>query len=322
MFDSSNIELPDDFFKNLNGKMKSITSLFKNYKGTKIPSFQQATTSYYSANGLFRDASHVKEIGDLVLSPESLSYAFNACSRLREFPNITLNNLDRLHTYSYGNNSYMFQNCCSLRSIPKDFLKEIYNTAATSSSNVVYTAMFGNCYALDEIVGLSPRSATLTSNMLVSVIGSNYHLQRFVFDTQEDGTPYKVNWKNQTISFYNYIGWAGYSNADKNLTTNYNSGITADKEVKNKDDYNRLKDDPDWWSREFIFSRFGHNAAVELINSLPDASDYLATQSGGNNSIIFYKNAGMSIDGGGVSDLTEEEIAVAAAKGWTISYTG
>jgi hypothetical protein len=174
---------------------------------------------------------------------------------------------------------------------------------------------------LDEIVGLSPKTATLTSNVFVNTFNNCYHLKRIIFDTQEGGTPYTANWKNQTIDLSKYVGWAGESGAHLTITS-FNSGITADKEITvAKGNYNVLKDDPDWWSREFIYSRFGHDAAVELINSLPDTDAYLVSQNASNNIVKFYTNAGMNTDGGSVSQLTEEEVAVAAAKGWSIAYT-
>ena len=66
------------------------------------------------------------------------------------------------------------------------------------------------------------------------------------------------------------------------------------------------------------YSRYNHTSAVNTINSLPDTSAYLAT-AGGTNTIKFKSNAGSATDGGAISNLTEEEIAVATAKGWTVS---
>jgi hypothetical protein len=41
--------------------------------------------------------------------------------------------------------------------------------------------------------------------------------------------------------------------------------------------------------------------------------------SGGTNTIKFKGASGAKTDGGAINTLTEEEIAVAAAKGWTVS---
>jgi hypothetical protein len=61
------------------------------------------------------------------------------------------------------------------------------------------------------------------------------------------------------------------------------------------------------------YSRYNHDSAVETINSLPDTSAY------GTNTIKFKGASGALTDGGAINTLTEEEIAVAAAKGWTVT---
>ena len=80
-----------------------------------------------------------------------------------------------------------------------------------------------------------------------------------------------------------------------------------------------MKDDPDWYTVKTQYSRYNHDSAVATINSLPDTSAYL-TANGGTNTIKFENYNGNATDGGGIDALTEEEIAVAAAKGWTISF--
>jgi hypothetical protein len=61
------------------------------------------------------------------------------------------------------------------------------------------------------------------------------------------------------------------------------------------------------------YSRYNHDSAVETINSLPDVS------AGSGNTIKFEGAAGSLTDGGAINTLTEEEIAVATAKGWTVT---
>jgi hypothetical protein len=112
--------------------------------------------------------------------------------------------------------------------------------------------------------------------------------------------------------------FTGYCNMTYNITT-YNSGITADKEVKDDATYQALKNDPDWFSIKVEYSRYNHDSAVETINSLPDTSAYLAT-AGGTNTIKFKGASGSKTDGGAINTLTEAEIAVAAAKGWTVTF--
>ena len=67
-------------------------------------------------------------------------------------------------------------------------------------------------------------------------------------------------------------------------------------------------------TRSLSKSVYNHISAVETINTLPDTT---GSQYGGN-VIRFKKNAGSATSGGAINTLTEEEIAVATAKGWTV----
>ena len=156
----------------------------------------------------------------------------------------------------------------------------------------------------------------MTSNMFYDTFNQCGRLKNITFQTNEDGTPIIVKWKAQTINT-RYCG-CSENDTQTNQILNYNSGITADKEVIDDVTYQQLKNDPDWFSRNIAYSRYNHTSAVKTINSLPDASAYLAT-AGGTNTIVFQGIEGSATDGGATNTLTEEEIAVAAAKGWTVS---
>ena len=182
-------------------------------------------------------------------------------------------------------------------------------------ASVFHRATDNYCYALDEVRGLNPQTGTITSNLFSQTFLFCNRLKNIIFAMQEDGTPYSVNWKSQVIDLINYVGYA----SSKTYILNYNSGITADKEVRDDASYQLLKNDPDWFTTNINYSRYNHDSAVATINSLPDTSAYLAT-AGGTNTIKFKGQAGASTDGGAINTLTEEEIAVAAAKGWTCSF--
>ena len=174
---------------------------------------------------------------------------------------------------------------------------------------------FYQCTSLDEIRGLNPQSGEYVSNAFTDSFYWCQRIKDLIFLTQEDGTPYVVNWKAQTIDLSGMIG----RGSTQNYIINYNSGITADKEVTDDTSYQALKDDPDWFTCIEEYSRYNHDSAVNTINSLPDTSAYLASK-GGTNTIKFKGAAGSLTDGGAINTLTEEEIAVAAAKGWTVTF--
>lgn len=293
---------------------------FYNSKIKEIPfdlNFTPTAGTYYSCASMFSGMSNVEKIGKIVnITPTYFNNLFSGCSMLKEVPTFENLRLDSFRNSSMYKASQWFYMCYSIREVPESLLKQLYNPKATSGN---FSSMFNYAVALDEIRGINPQTGTLTSNNFSYTFDHAYRVKDIIFATQSDGTPYTVSWKNQTIDLSQYTGWAGYSSA-ANYLTGYNSGITTDTLVADAPTYAALKDNPDWWSTQFIYSRFNHDSAVNLINSLPDASAYLATQSGATNTVKFKTGAGTNTDGGSVSDLTEEEIAVAAAKGWTISY--
>lgn len=270
-----------------------------------------------------RNLTHIAPINNAKFSTGKKM--FGSCHHLRNLPEMS--DFDTQH--SGKDFSQMFYGCYSLRNFPDGFLEKIYNDTATSTYNCHLNEAFRACYVLDEIVGLNPKTGKMTSNMFSNTFLGCHRLKNIIFATNTDGTPYTTTWANQTIDLHDNIGWDGISRTSTEFPTaegkfermvRYNSGITGDKWVKDKPTYNALKNDPDWFSNVPELSRFNHQSCVNLINSLPDTSAYLATQSGATNSVILYPYGGQNTDEGGCDQLTEEEIAVAAAKGWTITY--
>ena len=258
-----------------------------------------------------------KNINSLIVV-EDFSGCFLQCNRLREIPNdFFTSKYSGMSTYADA--ATLFAACYSLRELPD---LSCFNDSSCNNQGMyaLYQSICSSCYALNEIINLPVITKnTLTSSTCSRDAFSNcWRLKNMTFATQTDGTPYTANWKSQTLDFSKYVGW-GVSNTISNVSTNYNSGITADKEVKDDATYQALKDDPDWFSCNAAYSRYNHTSAVATINSLPDTSAYLATQSGATNTIKFNGASGSATDGGAISNLTEEEIAVAATKGWTVS---
>lgn len=246
--------------------------------------------------------------------PYSLSYMFRRCYQLREIPEDWVDTWDfgkiASTTSSYGAGaSSIFEYCYSLRKFPMDLLRTVNENCKTYA---IYDHLFYDCFALDEIIGLPVHYRTgLTSNILYRLLSCR-RLKHFTFETNEDGSPIKAAWGSQSLSL-NGIGY--WSTPSFNGLLEYNSGLTTDKEVVDEATYQALKDDPDWWTLKREYSRYNHNSAVETLNSLPDTSDYYTS-----NTITFLGTEGSATDGGAINTLTEEEIAVAATKGWTVAF--
>ena len=196
----------------------------------------------------------------------------------------------------------LFYGCTQLRKLPLAWLANM-----NPKINYNYTYFkngFAGCEVLDELLELPiPYTSVWTSNAFRNFCGNTYRIKNITFAPTG---PKK--WKNQEIDFSYRQGWGPVND------------IGNDKCVIDDATYAALKNDPDWWTDDVAYSRYNHDSAVATINSLPDTSEYLAT-SGGTNTIKFKGAAGEKTDGGAINTLTAEEIAVAAAKGWTVALS-
>ena len=238
---------------------------------------------------------------------------FNGCNRIKDFPEGFGENwiYSDIKGSSYGGFTYLFASCYSLREAPLAVVKNAYNNATSAYSSCYYYT-FQYCASLNEIKEIPITPASLTSNLFTGTFENIYRVKDILFQTNEDGTPKTAKWKNQIIDLTKNVGWV-LNSTTRNYITNYNSGITADKEVIDDATYQALKNDEDWFSLDVNYCRYNHDSAVRTIASLPDCS---AT---GTNTIKFKGASGALTDGGAINTLTEAEIAVAAAKGWTVS---
>ena len=269
--------------------------------------------SYIKAINMFSNCDNLKNIRKIVnLKGREMGSMFYGCYRLRYLPQFE--NFSFID-YDYAQLESFFNHCRSLRSIPEEFLKKL----STSKGNQTYNSLgynsFTGCHSLDEIKGINIRSRNVTSNLFSNTFDYCSRVKNIIFAKEDNGSPYTATWKNQYINLSVYIG---YSNRD-DFIIGYNSGITSDKKVIDDTTYQALKNDPDWYTLKKEYSRYNHDSAVATINSLPDTSAYLA-EKGGTNTIKFIGDAGSATDGGAINTLTEEEIAVATAKGWTITF--
>lgn len=219
--------------------------------------------------------------------------------------NIPDNYLNVGSILSHGNISTMFDNCSSLRNFPS-FASKLATLFQNRHTASLYYYMCDYCYVLDEITSLGVSTLpTWTANAFGSTLDYCSRLKSFTFESGKS-----ANWKNQTITLTEYVGYAQAAEQIQNKI--------LDKRVSDAESYAALKNDADWWTTDIAYSRYNHDSAVATINSLPDTSAYLAT-AGGTNTIKFKGESGSATDGGAINTLTEEEIAVATAKGWTVS---
>ena len=288
--------------------------MFYKSKVQEIP-FDINTVSNPSISFMFRDCNNLTTIPNVnfIEVTQHLAYTdlFGNCYRIREIPDWVGDLLEADYNVGSTNSTWqpwrdMFYECGNLRHIPDKVMRYMKNTSNTSGYyySLVYSHPFRRCKALDELVNIHCDVCELTSNQFSGFFDALYRVKDITFATEEDGTPCVRKWKNQVID----LSQSGFTNG--NIIFTY---ISRDKKVETDEDYQALKNDPDWYTQNVKYSRYNHDSAVNTINSLPDTSAY------GTNIIKFKGTSGELTDGGAISTLTEEEIAVAAAKGWTVS---
>ena len=289
---------------------------------TKIPfSINFDKTSQSTMSYMFYQAKRLEEAPMVNnAQPYYLARLFGVCEYLRTIPEDFGSNWDwsNFHDGNAREMNEMFQNCRSLRRVPESLVKNLWGNN-TSATYAFYNKGFAGCYALDEVTNIGVHRAALTSNTFNTTFQYCYRIKRVTFETNDDGTPIVVNWKNQTIDLSG-VGYGG--NWDAHLNA-YNAGLKQEHEVKmsatgstDADNLRIIANYPDdWWTASIVWSRYNRVSAVETINSLPDCSG------GSGNTIKFTSGAGSDskIAGTSMSGLTEEEIAVATAKGWTVT---
>lgn len=248
--------------------------------------------------------------GSSVLMNESLR-TFNNCKKVKDLSNLKIKPSLPLYEAQFQDT---FKNCSSLRKMP-DFTE--MDGVFTGNSIYGWTGTFNTCSVLDEILSLPIAQRKSYGQYLYQNIVNNCNrLKNFTFRT-DNGSPLVAGFNSAVLDFSTYTGWAKQDLDITNVL--YSHGIGLDKKVTDDASYQALKNDPDWWTTDVAYSRYNHDSAVNTINSLPDTSAFI-TENGGTNTIKFKGTAGSATDGGAINTLTEEEIAIATAKGWTVQF--
>lgn len=260
---------------------------------------------------IFSGCNYLSELPAIAnWKPVSIQSIFKDCWFLREVPDSFVNSINwtsfEAITSKYGAKAQgMFEGCKSLRKFPVGMIH--FANCEISYTYHPYNMMAYSCSSVDEITNIPVDTNALTTSYLFSSTFYGCNRVKSITFAPIDGT---VNWTNQTITLTGGVGYCNGNISDR--ITGYNSGITRAKEVTDDETYAALKDDPDWFTANSYYSRYDHDSAVETINSLP-------TTTGTGCAIAFEGYCGGG-NRGYINTLTEAEIAVATAKGWTVSF--
>jgi hypothetical protein len=266
---------------------------------------------------------------NLVSNTISTGGTFNQCSNLEMLPKITnlkfinefckecgrLKSLNGLKLLAYATNNKpvinvesSFSGCYKLRDIGHLF-DNIPDFIPGNSIFGFYNT-FKGCYTIDELVNLPYIYSTYNSPSygFSQCFIWCCRIKDITFRNQVADTTIK-DLKPTLLDLSSYVGYGGQAS-----WFTVEGGLDASKLVEDDASYQALKNDPDWFTDDYEYSRYNHDSAVNTINSLPDVSALNVT-----NTIKFKGASGSKTDGGAIENLTAEEIAVAAAKGWTVS---
>ena len=299
-------------FKDITG----LTGLFYNNDTIEDLSFLTIPLKNNNASieETFYGCSELLYLPEIIGSSDNLSSTFKSCRKLTEITDEWTNKATG-DNISYGRN--IFEGCYSLRHVSLLLLKRLKKSLDSFYIFSPYYCGFSQCLILDELVGLPVNTSTSnTTDYFYNTFDHTCRLKDIIFETDENNNPYKSSVCNQNLDLSSYTGYVA-PNWRVNIIND--TPLTVETEVTDDISYQNLKDNPDWWTTNEAYSRYNHDSAVRTINSLPDTSEYLLANPGGTNTIKFKGAAGAKTDGGAINTLTSEEIAVAAAKGWTVT---
>lgn len=241
---------------------------------------------------------------------EQVEGMFHSCTSMIDASYVEFVATKNGYTTVISSANEMFCGCTCLEKLPD--LTALSNTSLGWSSYAFTYLGFYGCSSLPEAVNVPPAFYPSTTNDMYYLFLYNcYRLSRLVFAD----TGRTCDCKSQTLDLSN-VGYAPstLTSLPWSSSSTVACPYTSDTLVNNDDAYARLKNNEHWWTNKVEFSRYNKISAVETINSLPDYS------TGRSNTIKFKGAAGSSTDGGAINTMTEEEIAVATAKGWTVTF--
>ena len=260
----------------------------------------------------------------------NVEYMFANCTALESLPELrniqpntmegmlwnclSLTDISTLYDANYmylSNCAYLFQNCYALREINSELFENLQLAdIRLLTDKTLLNRGFSACISLDELIDVpvDTYTDTITSNMFLSPFSNCCRLKNLTFHS----TTGTVNWSNQNINLSDNVGYSDTGEYYETYLKNF-GGFTDSTRITNDTNYQTLKNNYNSWTTDVAYSRYNKDSAIATINSLP-------TTTGTSNIIKFMGNSGSKTDGGAINTMTAEEIAVATAKGFTVSF--
>ena len=292
----------------------SVDSNNDSYKYQKVEDLSNIVINFKentwtNSSNMFENAKFLKKLPKLVnFQPNSLYHFFEFCENLQEIPEDFYKDWK---IGNYTNQNSMLGNCHRLRKAPIGLLKKLQNINYSVYYECYSYVCFNDCYKLPEVLNFPfPKHFTGGSwaNPFEQFLYNTHSLSRFTFEPEAAGVVHKI-YNSITLNFTEKVGY-GYEYLGDTFT--------SDKEITDAASYTNLKNDPESWTQNLEYCKYNKTSAVETINSLPVVQKENSTDD--NTFIIMFKGeAGSATDGGAINTMTEEEIAVATSRGWTVT---
>lgn len=291
-----------------NTKTENITNAAKMFssceKLEEVPFAINLSETCSSCSNMFATGRKLKKIPIINGLRGNCAELFSGCWELTEI------NIEDLPNMADGTiyGKKIFYRCEKLRKVSPEVIK-VLGTDTMNYSNSVLNGLFMSCHVLDEALNLPVRNAEIRgNNQFDSTFYSCFHIKDITFATKINGSPKEVIWDTQTLD----LTQCGYGSIS--------SYIGNTKEIKDDATYEQYYNDPDAWTNDIKYSRYDKASALRTIASLPIVyREAIGGNLAGSCIVKMKSAAGSNTIGGSIGSMTEEEIAVATAKGWTIS---
>lgn len=240
-----------------------------------------------------------------------LTYFCNNCAKLEEVNDDMLDFIDDMDG-SMTDIPTIFSTCYNLKNLPANLHKLMLNTTSPSASWA-----FQYLFRLKEIEA----PICLTTNPTKFVVRNSSFQYLYSLKHLKFTNPYNIVYTGVATTSSTYITldlsyYIGYCNTTQTYL-NYMTDVVNGTLPRVTDDatYQQYKNG-DYYTTDINYSHYDKVSALETIASLPDVSGITNASP-----IIKFKGAsGAKTDGGAINTMTDDEIAVAVAKGWTVQF--
>lgn len=281
-------------------RVKDLSNITINFKENKVA----------NSTNMFGYAVFLEKLPKLInFSPNSLHHFFENCEHLKEIPEDFYKDWE---IPSFINQNAMLCHCRNLRKAPIGLFKKLQDKNYDRHYDCYSYVCFSDCQKLPEVLNFPfPNHTPYNSwaDPFEQFLLNTYSLSRFTFEPEATGVVHEI-YSNITLDFTKAVGYT-----DGYWPTEF---FISDKRISDAETYAKLKDNPESWTSRLEYCKYNKTSAVETINSLPVVQKASSTDN--NTFIIKFKGgAGSATDGGAINTMTQEEIAVATSKGWTVT---